>query len=113
MAFVGHAVGGALVAWIHPVSAVLVDGGSFLLSALSLAVIPIPPLCSKGRAGVWGFIKDRPAGLHFIGQRPAVRTFGLYAVDHARLRGGRHPFAGKIYHNAFCRQYLTNSKVIK
>lgn len=76
----GYAIGGVLVAIVHPTNAVLLDGTSFLLSALSIAVLRVSALRSEGERGIWGFVKDSFKGVQFIWERPALRTFGMYVL---------------------------------
>ncbi len=76
----GYAVGGMIVAVVHPVNAVFLDGLSFLLSATSIAILRVSTIRSKGQRGALGFIKDSLAGIRFIWERPALRTFGLYVT---------------------------------
>lgn len=76
----GYALGGVIVSIIHPIYAVAADSLSFIISALSLALLSIPALTSKGEAGVWGFIKDSFAGMRFIWERVDLRTFGLFVA---------------------------------
>ncbi len=80
ISLLGYAIGGIIVAILYPVGAVVADGCSFLISALSILVLPIPALRAKGRKGVWGFVKDSFAGLQFIWNRPAIRMFGLFVL---------------------------------
>lgn len=76
----GYAIGGVLVALIHPTNAVLLDGVSFLFSAISIAVLRVPLLRSKEKQGLWGFVNDNLRGVRFIWERPALRAFGMYVL---------------------------------
>lgn len=82
----GEALGPLLAAILFPVIGVrgvlLVDAATFLVSAVLLALLPLParaPQTDTERAGFW---QDTTAGLHYIAATPLVRAigFGFFAI---------------------------------
>lgn len=76
----GPGLGGVLVQVLAAPAAILVDAGSFLLSALLLGAIrtpePAPPE-REGGAGVW---REMAEGWRLVWRRPALRALAGYAA---------------------------------
>ncbi|MFD1675066.1 MFS transporter [Alicyclobacillus fodiniaquatilis] len=76
----GYGVGGLIVAWLHPGNAVLLDGISFFLSAISFVLLSIPALRAKASQGVLGFLRDSSEGIRFIWRKRTLRVLVCFGA---------------------------------
>jgi hypothetical protein len=59
-----YAVGGGVVALVHPSGALLLDAATFVISGALLAVVPLPAIqASPSDRGMWAFLHDSVAGV--------------------------------------------------
>jgi len=78
----GLAVGGLVVGFLGPANGLLIDLGSFLVSAAVVAVVvQARPVVGEPAKGLLGFLRDIGAGGAYIGRHPVLaRLLGLSLV---------------------------------
>ena len=82
----GEALGPLLVAILFPLMGVrgvlLLDAATFLLSAILLALLPLPARAPQTDTERRGFWRDTTAGLRYIAATPLIRAigFGSFAI---------------------------------
>lgn len=81
MNIIGPAIGGLIVALVGVQPAFLLDAGTFIIAALLIATITIPPVTPAGER--LPFLADMLTGLRYIWSRPVVQflVFGDLAGD--------------------------------
>ncbi len=66
LSVLSYGVGGALIALLSPARALLLDGASFLLAALVVAVVSWPNVRAPATRGGRGFLTDALVGLRYL-----------------------------------------------
>ena len=80
---VGHSLGGVLYRFLGPPALFLIDGITYLLSALSESFIRLPPAersAEDGTSSWYSYRRDLLDGLHYVWQHRGMRDFLILAA---------------------------------